>query len=191
VIKPDELSGAARESYDMWRRIGLFEQAALDSVIEDGLVPLSDHDQLARTFRQLGLSQQAAESAADGRDGPSGRPVSEASRPGPQPGDNQRLIALVEQWASDLRFNNKVSMILGGESLERASIREAYLKVKGAAQNDVQLLWICAVVESRWPGLMDPLLPKDGGKGSSGSKSTQTRSVGETTRQPGRRTVSE
>jgi hypothetical protein len=52
----------------MWRRIGLSEQAALDTVIEDGLVPLSDHDRAARALRKtFNLSESQAEAAARGR----------------------------------------------------------------------------------------------------------------------------
>jgi hypothetical protein len=194
--KPSDLNPTQRKSYDLWRDLGLTESAAMNALVEDGVITLSEDEQLARTLRHtFGLSEQAAEIAARGGGGPSSRPVSEASSSWLKPGDNQRLIALVEQWASDIRFRGGPALIHDGESRARASVREAYFKVCDAAQNDVQKLWIHTVVESQWPRLLAPLLPRSGGnKGSSGSsggsRSTQTRKVGETTRQPGRRTVS-
>jgi hypothetical protein len=68
-MRPDDLRGSARDSYEMWRRLGLSEHAAMDALIEDGLMSLTDDEQLARSFQRLfGLSEEAAKTAAGGRD---------------------------------------------------------------------------------------------------------------------------
>jgi hypothetical protein len=89
-MRPDDLRGTARDSYDTWRRLGLSESAAMNALVEDGVVQLSQHDRLVKNFREtFGLSERAAEIAAAGRDGPPVRPVSEVavrSSAGHQPG---------------------------------------------------------------------------------------------------------
>jgi hypothetical protein len=69
MIKKEDLNRQQREGFDLWRSFGLSEQAALDALIEDGTVTLSPHDQLVRSFRIIGLSEKAAETAARGRGG--------------------------------------------------------------------------------------------------------------------------
>ena len=77
-----------------------------------------------------------------------------AGRPaaGPKPGDNDRLIRIIEVWAQDLLAQGQLC-VERGETRERAALREAFYKVVRAAQNDVQALWIIRVAESRWPEL--------------------------------------
>jgi hypothetical protein len=94
TVGPNDLRGAARDSYDMWRSLGLSESAAMNALIEDGLVELSDHDRLVRNFRStFGLSEAQAERAARGRGGsPTSTPVSgqssveEGDQPWPESG---------------------------------------------------------------------------------------------------------
>jgi hypothetical protein len=83
-MRPEDLRGDARDSYEMWRRLGLGEDAAMDALIEDGLVSLTEDEQLARTFQRLfGLSEEAAKTATGGRDSRSApaRNAGGASRP--------------------------------------------------------------------------------------------------------------
>ena len=69
TVRADDLRGAARDSYDTWRSIGLSEQAAMNALIEDGVITLSEDEKLARRFQRLfGLSVEAAKTAACGRD---------------------------------------------------------------------------------------------------------------------------
>jgi hypothetical protein len=214
-VRAQDLKREAKQLFEEWRQLGYTERQALDRVERSGLVrepelyetlrgvfglsqeaartaalgrnpePADDHGRVVENLKSsFGLSDRQAQIAADGRDGPTVRPVSEAGGQGPQPGDNQRLIALVEQWQQDLLARGQLC-IERGECRELAALREAYGKVFLAAQNDVQRLWMATVVEAYWPELATR--PGSGG----GSKNSQTRSVGETTRQPGRRTVSE
>jgi hypothetical protein len=53
----------------MWRSLGLSEQAAMNALIEDGVITLSEDEHLAQRFQRLfGLSEAAARTAAGGRD---------------------------------------------------------------------------------------------------------------------------
>ena len=54
MIKPEDLNQRQRESYDLWRRLGLSEFSAMNALVEDGLLRASEHDQLVVTFRELG-----------------------------------------------------------------------------------------------------------------------------------------
>lgn len=163
-MQPDDLRGAARDAYDMWRNtFGLSEQSAMRALEQDGAIPMSEDEKLARRFQDMfGLSVEAAQMAAAGRDGAPHRatssPVAEVagrSASPLKPDDNDRLISLVEQWASDIRFRGETLLIYNGESREQASRRAAYYKVLAAAQNDVQRLWIVNVVKSWRPELLD------------------------------------
>jgi hypothetical protein len=100
TVRPEDLRGAAADAYRMWRNIfGLSEQSALAAVQQDGLLPTTEHDQLAKMFREVfGMSEGAARVAADGRGGPPMRPVSEVavrSSAGPQPG--LQLLGKIER----------------------------------------------------------------------------------------------
>jgi hypothetical protein len=187
-VKPEDLNREQRKAYDTWRSIGLTEAAAMNALVEDGLVELSEEETLAKRFQAIfpGTSDAAAKSAARGRDGgPSARPVSEANT-----GDNQRLIALIEQWQQDLLARGQLC-IDRGESREQAALKEAFGKVFLSARNLAESAWILGVATARWPELATRRESSGGSEGGSGSKTTQSRTVGETTRQSGRRTVSE
>lgn len=155
-VKPEDFTPSQREVFRTWTRIGLTEAAAIETMINDGVITLSDHDQFARAFRKTwGLSEAGAQVAADGRDGPTARRVAEVrggSSAALQPGDNDRLISLVEQWQQDLLARGQLC-IERGETRELAALREAYGKVFLAAQNDMQRLWISTVVKAHWPAL--------------------------------------
>jgi hypothetical protein len=163
MIKPNELNPEQRRAFETWRAVGLSESAAMNALIEDGVITLSEDEHLARRFQDMfGLSEEAAQIAAAGRDGAPHRaassPVSEVagrSASPLKPGDNHRLISLIEQWASDIRFRGETLLIHNGESREQASRRAAYYKVFAAAQNDFQRLWIVNVVKSWRPELLD------------------------------------
>jgi hypothetical protein len=178
TVKPDELNPGQRRVFDTWRAVGLSESAAMNALIEDGVITLSEDEHLARRFQDMfGLSEKAAQIAAAGRDGARHRAASSAvsevggrSASPLKPGDNDRLISLIEQWASDIRFRGETLLIYSGESREQASRRAAYYKVLAAAQNDLQRLWIVNVAKSWRPELLD---------------SPSSRSLNETTRKPG------
>ena len=82
-MQPEDLNPEQRSAYNVWRWMGLSESAALNALREDGLLPTTEHDQLTRAFRGVfRMSEGAARVAADGRGGPSVRPVSQvAGRP--------------------------------------------------------------------------------------------------------------
>jgi hypothetical protein len=175
-VKPGDLNGEQRKAFETWRSLGLSESAAMDCLITDGVVAVSEEEQLARSLSStFGLSEAAAEAAARGRDGgpPSSRPVSE-SQPARQAEDRRRLMAVIEAWAADLREDGPLG-IERGESKELASLRAAYGKALGAARNHAEAAWIIGVVESWRPELLKH-------PGSSGGSKTQTRKVGETRR---------
>jgi hypothetical protein len=68
-MRPSDLSGAARDAYDMWHGFfGLSEQAALRCLQEDGQLPTSDNDRVVHMFREaFDLSESAARVAVAGR----------------------------------------------------------------------------------------------------------------------------
>ena len=125
----------------MWRdTFGFSEQAAMNALLEDGLIQRSEDEKLARHFHDIfGLSETAAGVGGfgDGRTGAR---------------DNDRLIGIIEAWAQDLLAHGHLCVELG-KTRELAALREAFYKVVSAAQNDVQALWIIRVAESRWPKL--------------------------------------
>jgi hypothetical protein len=167
MTKSEELRGDARASFDMWRRLGLSEQAAMDALIEDGVITLSEDERQARMFYKVfGLSESEAQRAVDGRDGPSLQPVSEAPRRSsarPEPGDALKLVRKVEELAVDLCHR--------GVSEEKA-LREAAFAVFEAAPDDSTQEWVAAVTGRRWPGLWGR--PGSGGSGQKGSSSGRT-----------------
>jgi hypothetical protein len=69
MIKPSDLKGRAHQSYNTWRTLGLTEAAALDAVIEDGLVQLDDHEKMARTLRGIFPALTESQSLAAARGG--------------------------------------------------------------------------------------------------------------------------
>jgi hypothetical protein len=159
MIKPDELSGDARRFYDTWRRIGLSESQALETLRRDGLVETRDYDRTVNMFRNVfGLSEATATRAAEGRDGLSRRPASgPRSEPGrsssrPEAGDAFRVVRKIEELAAGM---------CSGVSEEKA-LREAAFAVIRAAPDDWTQEWAAKVIEHRWPALWT-------GSGSSGS----------------------
>jgi hypothetical protein len=48
--KPSDLNPTQRKSYDLWRDLGLTEAAAMNALVEDGVVRLSEEEKLARRF---------------------------------------------------------------------------------------------------------------------------------------------
>ena len=183
-------SGLVREPelYEGFREFfGLSREAASIAALGRDPEPSADpHDRTVAAFRGLGLSESAAEIAADGRDGPSSRPVSEApagSSSWLKPGDNERLISIIEQWQQDLLARGQLC-IERGETRELAALREAWGKVFLSAQNDLQRLWMSTVVRSWRPELLSSPSARSGGV-SETTKPSPSRS----TAKPAGRTV--
>jgi hypothetical protein len=150
TVRPDDLRGAARDSYDTWRSIGLSESAAMNALVEDGVITLSEEERQARMFSDVfGLSEAEARRAAAGRDGcrtASGL-VSEAlgrSAAVPHPGDALRLVAKIEELAASVRGR--------GGSFEEA-VKAAVWTVFEAAPDEASQDWVAAVAHRRWPWL--------------------------------------
>jgi hypothetical protein len=166
VIKPDDLNPKQRKAYGTWVSLGLTHNAAVAALHEDGLLATTEHDQLTRTFREVfGMSEGAARVAADGRGGPPVRPVSEVtvrSVARPEPGDAWKLVAKIEEFASDLCHR--------GVSEEKA-LRDAAFAVFEAAPDSLQD-WVAAVADRRWPGLWGP--PRSSRSGQNDSPSGRT-----------------
>jgi hypothetical protein len=104
------------------------------------------------------------------------RPVSGvAGRPaGPKPGDNDRLIRIIEAWAQDLPAHGQLC-VERGETRELAALHEAYGKVLLRAEDEVQAMWVIRVAEARWPELSTrPGLSDSGNKGSSSGRISGT-----------------
>jgi hypothetical protein len=208
-VKSSDLRGEAKQLFEEWRQLGYTEAQALDRVERSGLVqapelygrfrrlglsqeaastaalgrnPAGPTDVRGRTveaFKGMGLSDRQAQIAADGRDGPSVRPVSEAgslSSLRPDPSNVRHVVAAIEEIASGLCREGVA---------EDKALREAAVEMMLRVSDDRTADWVARVAQRFWPSVFSDL-----GSGS-GSKNTQTRSVGETTRQPGRRTVSE
>jgi hypothetical protein len=107
-MRPDDLRGAARNVYDMWRNtFGLSEQSAMRALEQDGAIPLSEDEKLARRFQNIfGLSESEARRAVDDHGGRSVPPVSESagrSSAAPQPGDALWLRAAGGWACGDVR----------------------------------------------------------------------------------------
>jgi hypothetical protein len=163
-VQPEDLSAEAASAFRVWRWMGVSESAVMDLLHEDGLLPTTELDQLTKTFREVfDMSKGAARVAADGRGGPSLRPVSETagrSSAAPQPGDALRLVVKIEELAANLCRR--------GVSDEKA-LREAAFAVFQAAPDDQTQDWVAQVTGRRWPGLWGRPVSTSGGKGSSWS----------------------
>jgi hypothetical protein len=152
----------------MWRdTFGLSEAAAMNALVEDGVITLSENEQLAWRFSKLfGLSEAEARRAVAGRDGPTVRTVSETAGPAsgaPQPGDALRLVSRIEELARD--------MCRRGVSEEKA-LREAAFAVFETAPDSLQDR-VAAVAGRRWPGLWGRS-DSTSGKGSSSGRTSGT-----------------
>jgi hypothetical protein len=113
------------------------------------------------------MSEGAARVAADGRGGPSPRPVSEVagrSSAAPQPGDALRLVGKIEELAADLCRR--------GVSEEKA-LRDAAFAVFEAAPDSLQD-WVAAVAGRRWPGLWNPSSSSGSNTDSSSGRTSGT-----------------
>jgi hypothetical protein len=169
-MQPDDLRGAARDAYDMWRKtFGLSEQSAMRALEQDGAIPLSEDEKLARRFQNIfGLSESEARRAVDDHGGSSVPPVSESagrSSAAPQPGDALRLVVKIEELAADLRRR--------GVSEERA-LREAAFAVFEAAPDDQTQDWVAHVTGRRWPRLWGRSSSTSRSKGSSSDRTGGT-----------------
>jgi hypothetical protein len=187
VTRPDDLNPKQREVFETWRSIGLTEAAALNAMVEDGVIQLSDEEKVARNLRGIFptlTESQSLTAARSGRDSGSARPVSEGSSSRTEQGDAVRLIGIIEAWSQDLLARGQLC-VERGETREQAALQEAFSKVFLNARNMAESAWILGVATARWPELSSRHSARFGGVSK-----TQTRSVGETTRQPGRRTVS-
>jgi hypothetical protein len=167
TLRVEDLRGEARDAFRMWRdTFGLSEPAAMNALVEDGVITLSEDEQLARRFSKLfGLSEAEARRAVAGRDGPTVRTVSETAGPAsgaPQPGDALRLVRRIEELAAGLCYR--------GVSVEKA-LREAAFAVFEAAPDSLQD-WIAVVVDRRWPGLWVRRGSTSGGKGNSSGRTS-------------------
>jgi hypothetical protein len=47
------LNSEQRRAFETWRAVGLSESAAMNALIEDGVITLSEDEHLARRFRTL------------------------------------------------------------------------------------------------------------------------------------------
>jgi hypothetical protein len=162
MIKPDDLTPKQRQTFNMWRRLGLSEQSSLRAMEQDGQITLSEGERRARMFSEVfGLSPSGARRAVEGRDGPSRRPasgpVAEAGRSSsrPEPGDALRVVRKIEELAAGMC--SSVS--------EEKALREAAFAVFRVAPDDWTQEWVAKVIEHRWPALLT-------GSGSSGSGRT-------------------
>ena len=149
TLRVEDLRGEARDAFRMWRdTFGLSEAAAMNALVEDGVITLSEDEQLARRFSKLfGLSEAEARRAVAGRDGPTARTVSETavrSSASPQPGDALRLVGRIEELAAGLCRR--------GVSGEKA-LQEAAFAVFEAAPDESTQDWVAQVTGRRWPGL--------------------------------------
>jgi hypothetical protein len=160
MIKPDGLTPKQRQTFNMWRRLGLSEQSSLRAMEQDGQIPLSEDERQARMFSEIfGLSPSGARRAVEGRDGPSRRPASrpvvEAGRwsSRPEGGDALRVVRKIEELAAGM---------CSGVS-EQEALREAAFAVFRVAPDDWTQEWVAKVIEHRWPALLT-------GSGSSGSR---------------------
>lgn len=111
-MRPEDLSGDAREMYEAWRGLGLSETRALAEVAGmDGAPQVEPFDELASAFRSMGLSEGESRAAAVGRDGSESqarRLFAEAVRPGTgsaAPGEVEQRRALAEAVRAAQRFH--------------------------------------------------------------------------------------
>jgi hypothetical protein len=150
-MRPDDLRGAARGAYDMWRNtFGLSEQSAMRALEQDGLITLTEDEKCARSFQETwGLSRAAAEIAARGRDGgsraaSSGVSVAELAALRPDPANVMRVVAAIEELTTELR---------GRGFLEEKARYKAAFAVMHVVRDQRAADWVVKVAETRWPGL--------------------------------------
>ena len=145
----------------------------MNALVEDGVITLTEDEQLARTFqRTFGLSESAATRAAEGRDGPSRKPasgpVSEAQQTlaaaiaAELEERKRRLIGIIEQWAQDLLAHGPLC-VEHGDTREQAALQEAFSKVFLSARSDSESAWILGVAYARWPELSCRRSARSGG----------------------------
>ena len=110
IVRPEDLRGEARDAFRMWRdTFGLSEAAAMNALVEDGVITLSEDEQLARRFSKLfGLSEAEARRAVAGRDGgsrsaTSGVSVAELAGLRPDPANTRLVVAAIEELTTELR----------------------------------------------------------------------------------------
>jgi hypothetical protein len=160
-MRPEDLTGKARDSYRMWHdTFGLSEQSAMNLLRQDGLLPTSDDDRVVSMFRNtFGLGEEGARLAAGGR-GP--RPVrgttaqpSAVTVAETLPDNRKRLIENIEGIAREIRWSGSSLCLWNGESREQASLRAAYYKALDVAEDDATKLWVIGVVKSCWPRLTE------------------------------------
>jgi hypothetical protein len=165
-LRVEDLRGEARDAYRIWHDfVGLSEASALDLVRADGLVEESGVDGsgvhgsgvdgLAGPLGNIfGLSEAAARVASRGRGSVS--EVAVRSSAGPEPGDAWKLVAKIEEFASDLCRRGVP---------EEKALREAAFALFEAAPDSLQD-WVAAVADRRWPRLWGR------SRSTSGSKDT-------------------
>lgn len=145
--KPEDLDQRQRASYSLWRALGLSESSAMNALVEDGVLRVPERDQFVGTFRELGLSESAAETAARGRERPSSlRSASESSRSSwrPEPGDALTLVARIQKEADSL---------VGRGVEETTALRESVYAAVSHMPTAVLADWVAAVAGRRWPAL--------------------------------------
>jgi hypothetical protein len=159
------LDPGQRTAFNLWRTLGLSEEASLRVMQEDGwLPPSSGGDQLVESFKRLGLSDAAAEIAADGPGGPRRRHVAESREGAAAQEDNRRrLIEQIERLAFEMRQGGYTLCVERGQTREEAALQAAYYKVFGLASDDGARLWVMKVAEERWPWLVKSSRSTGGG----------------------------
>jgi hypothetical protein len=153
-MRPEDLRGSARDSYHMWRELGLSERAAMNALVEDGLVAMSAQDCLVENFKNLGLSESEAEIAADGRHGPSRWPASTSARSVAETTVESRALVSTVREVAESALRRGGIRARRGESHELAAVREAAWKVIIRLPSTVgATVWAAKVVEAAWPGV--------------------------------------
>jgi hypothetical protein len=150
TLRVEDLRGEARDAFQMWRdTFGLSEVTAMNALVEDGVIKLSEHDQLARSLQEtFGLSDAAADVAVRGRgDLLSSRPatpsvLSESWRP--DPGDAFRVIRKIKEAAADL-------VSRGVE--ERTALKESSFAMLRLMPTDWMADWVANIIHHHWPDL--------------------------------------
>jgi hypothetical protein len=147
-------SGVVRESelYNTFRDVfGLSREAASTAALGRDPKPSADpRERTVAAFQALGLSEGAAEIAADGRDGPSrrasGTPVSEAEAANlrPDPAYIGHVVRKIEEVASDLCRRGVP---------EEKALRESAFELMRVMPNDQLADWVARIAAFRWPQL--------------------------------------
>jgi hypothetical protein len=160
-MRPEDLRGAARDAYHMWRNtFGLSEQSAMRALEQDGLITLTGDEKFARSLQETwGLSRAAAEIAARGPDrgsraASSGVSVAEFAALRPDPANVMHVVAAIEELTTELR----------GRGFSEGKARyEAAFALMHVVQHERAADWVVRVAETRWPGVWN------GGSSSSGT----------------------